>query len=326
MTKHKYSLASCARWEDKNVLEWLDYHKAIGFDHVYLWSNDDEPETMRQAVMPHLVGPDPFVTFNFWPNKGGQFQVFENFLENYAHETEWFSFLDLDEFLVLRELNNIGEFMARLDPGFDCVYFHWANFGANGRVTREPGSVLTGLTRREQSLDFHTKNLVRSCKVSLALLREGLHRGELAYNHFWDGYRFPDFRICDVFGNEITGYSQNFPIKAHAYTHRPGYQDRVLQTAYCAHFRFQSEDDFLRRVKRGGFPNQKLWGDRYMTTEHRAILASHEAVLDTYLADFWAPRSILLEAVRRVRLMLSAPVADADPGQGESRADYADVA
>ncbi len=335
MTQYKYSLVSCARWEENNILEWLDYHKAIGFEHVYLWSNDDEPETLRRAVEPHLAGPKPFVTYNFWPNKSGQFQTFEKFLENYVHETEWFSFLDVDEFLVLRDLNDIGAFMASLDPAFDCVYFNWANFGANGRVAREPGSLLTGLTRRERSLDFHTKNLVRSSKVSLPLLREGLHRGELAYNHFWDGYRFLDFRICDVLGDQIEGYSQDFPIKAHAYTHRPGYQDRVLRTAYCAHYRFQSEEDFLRRFNRGGHPNQKVWGDRHMSDEHWAILKSHEEVLDTYLADFWAPRHILLEAVRRVRLKLATPdgpgtregSGEAGEDNGETRVtSYAEVA
>ena len=36
MPKHKFSLVACARWEDEHILEWLDYHKAIGFDHVYL--------------------------------------------------------------------------------------------------------------------------------------------------------------------------------------------------------------------------------------------------------------------------------------------------
>jgi hypothetical protein len=298
MPKHKFSLVACARWEADNILEWLDYHKTVGFDHVYLWSNDDEPETLRRAIEPHLTGPDPFVTFNFWPVKAQQFHIYERFLELYAQETEWFSFLDVDEFLVMRGVNDIGRFMQPLDPMFDCIYFHWANFGANGRVTREPGSVLTGLTRRERRLDFHTKNLVRSSKVSLALLREGLLQGALPYHHFWDDYRLPDFRVGNVLGESITGYTEDFPIKAHAFTHRPGYQDRILNHAYCAHFRFKSEADFMRRVKRGGGPNQQLWAARVASNQHKDILLSHSEVQDRYLADFWGPHQQLLDAVR----------------------------
>ncbi len=305
MTEHKFSLVACARWEDEHILEWLDYHKAIGFDHVYLWSNDDDPEALRRAVQPHLGDQHPFVTFNHWPTVGQQFHIYESFLENYAQETEWFSFLDIDEFLVLRDVNDIRVFMDGFDPTVDCVYFHWANFGANGRMRRQPGSILTGLVRRELGLDFHTKNLVRSSKVSLDMIRDGLHKGALAYHHFWDDYKFPDFKICNVLGEETPRYTENFPIQAHAYTHRPGYQDQVLQKGYCAHFRFKSEEDFERRANRGGDAAQKVWGERYRTGEHECILISHDEVLDTYLADFWAPRQQLLDVVRRVRRTLA---------------------
>jgi len=306
MPKHKFSLVACARWEDEHVLEWLDYHKAIGFDHVYLWSNDDDPAALRRAVEPHLGDQHPFVTFNHWPAVGEQFHIYEKFLEDYAQNTEWFSFLDIDEFLVLRDVNDVRVFMGGFDPTIDCVYFHWANFGANGRVKRQPGSILTGLVRRELGLDFHTKNLVRSSKVSLDLIRQGLHNGALAYHHFWDDYEFPDFKICNVLGEETPGYTDNFPIRAHAYAHRPGYQDQIFSKAYCAHYRFKSEDDFMRRVDRGGNGQQNVWGDRYMTNEHKQILAAHNEVLDTYLADFWAPRQQLLDVVRRARRTLTA--------------------
>lgn len=54
--EHKFSLVACARWEEKDILEWLDYHRSIGIDHVYLYSNDDTAYTIWNAIEPHLSG------------------------------------------------------------------------------------------------------------------------------------------------------------------------------------------------------------------------------------------------------------------------------
>ena len=62
MPKHRFSLVACARWEENDILEWLDYHRSIGIDHVYLYSNDDDASTLRNVIGPHLEGPRPFVT------------------------------------------------------------------------------------------------------------------------------------------------------------------------------------------------------------------------------------------------------------------------
>ena len=299
MGEHRFSLVACARWEEQAILEWLDYHKSVGFDHVYLWSNDDEPETLRRAVAPHLSGEKPFVTYNHWAERGKQGQIYEHFLTKYSNETEWFCFLDIDEFLVFRGLNNVHEFMEPIEKQFSSVYFHWVTFGPDGRAKREPGSVLVGHTKRNKGLDFHTKNLVRSSKVSIEAVRTGNHCGARPYFHFWDDYHLPGLRICNVLGEEIVDYTKDFPAQAHAFCQRPGYQERVFNTAYCAHFQFKSEEDFLRRVERGGNSSQEHWKRMYEEGRHKALLAAHNEVTDRYLATYWAPRQSVLDSVRR---------------------------
>ncbi|TLU73856.1 glycosyltransferase family 2 protein [Lichenicoccus roseus] len=303
MAKHKFSLVACARWEEAAILEWLDYHKSIGFDHVYLWSNDDDPATLREAVAPHLCGVDPFLTFNHWPARGKQGEIYERFVAEFAIETEWFCFLDIDEFLVLKGIDNIHRFMQPLENEFGCIYFNWLNYGPNGRPRREPGSVLLGHTRRSRSLDFHTKNIIRSSLVTIAEIRAGNLAGALAYFHFWHDYKLAGLRIGDAAGEEIIDYTVDFPRAAHAFCHRPGYQERMLQVAYCAHFQFKSEEDFLRRVRRGSNSGEEHWERMFLEGRHLALLAAHDEVEDTYLADYWAPRHRMLEVVRHAQLV-----------------------
>lgn len=291
MPEHKFSLVACARWEEDDVLEWLDYHHAIGIDHVYLYSNDDDASTLRDAIGPHLEGPRPFVTYRHWhPSDGVQAHMYFHFLSNHRFETEWLCFLDIDEFLVIKGHNDLPRFMAPLEPHFDAVYFNWVLYGASGRLTREPGSVLSGLTRRNRRVNCHTKNFVRARFADPATIRPKFDQGARAFWHFWDDYQLDGLRVCDVFGVPLLHYTDQWPDRARALVNRPGFQEHALATAYVAHFQIKSEADFKRRAVRGGNVSQQVWLKTFEEGGHRALLAENDAVSDTYLRDFWEAR------------------------------------
>lgn len=71
--KHQSSMVACARWETQYILEWITYHRSIGFDHLYLYCNDDDPTALYEKVMPFTVGENPFVTFIHYNYTGLQF-------------------------------------------------------------------------------------------------------------------------------------------------------------------------------------------------------------------------------------------------------------
>ena len=290
MPEHKFSLVACARWEENDILEWLDYHRAIGIDHVYLYSNDDNAATLKDAIGPHLEGPQPFVTYRHWhPSKGRQVHMYLHFLSNCRHEVEWLCFLDIDEFLVIKGHDDLPRFMAPLEAHFDAVYFNWVFYGAGGRLTRQPGSVLTGLARRNRRMDFHTKNFVRARFADPNRIRPKFDKGALAFWHFWDDYHL-GLRVCDVLGVPLLHYTDKWPERARALVNRPGFQEHALATAYVAHFQFKSEADFKRRAARSESAAQKAWLKTFEEGRHEALLAENEAVPDTYLRDFWESR------------------------------------
>ncbi len=63
--KYKFSIAACARWETKNISEWIAYHRAIGFEHIYLYCNDNDPAELYECLLP-LLGEES------WPGESGQ--------------------------------------------------------------------------------------------------------------------------------------------------------------------------------------------------------------------------------------------------------------
>ncbi len=286
MAKYRFSLVACARWEETQIQEWVEYHKSIGFDHIYLYSNDADPVPLFNAVAPYVYGTDPFVTFRHWPRAGEQVGIYLHFLDNFKSETEWFSFLDIDEFFVLKRLNNITAFMQDYESRVDCLYFHWVIYGHSGNLRRGDKPTLTSYPRRAGHLDAHTKMICRSASVNPAQLRAGIGR-TAAFWHFMDNFGVPGLRCRDVLMRSMDGYSAEFPASTEPFMQQAGLYEAVIDRAYIAHFQFKSEADFMRRWHRGGFDNGEHWRAMYESGNFKVLLAAGNAVYDTYLAAYW---------------------------------------
>lgn len=300
--KYAFSLVACARWEETTIQEWVEYHKSIGFSHIYLYSNDDDPSLLFQAVAPYTYGPDPFVTFIHWPVAGQQFEIYLHFLKTFKQETAWYSLLDIDEFFVLKGVDNIAEFMRAYEAHVDCLYFNWVLYGNNGKVRRSVGSTLISYPRRASAPDGHTKMLCRSAAMDVAALEQGNAVRQRIFHHFVDAFNLPGVRCRDVLLGSTEGYSANFGASADPFIKREGFAEGVLQRGYIAHFQFRSEEDFIRRWRRGGFGQDEMWRRFYEAGTHRGILAPRNQVYDTYLAAYW-----LRHTANALRIGMSRP-------------------
>src|SRR4051812_24345550 len=234
MPKHRFCLVACARWEEMHIQEWVEYHKSIGFDHIYLYSNDDDPLPLFNAIAPYAYGPDPFITFRHWPRAGEQIEIYLHFLDTFRHETEWFSFLDIDEFFVLKRIDNIATFMRAYETSADCLYFNWVIYGHSGKVRRDDRPTLTSYLRRSHKIDAHTKMICRSAAIEPAAIRYGL--GRAAFWHFLDNFEIPNLRCINVLHTPMDGYSASYPTSAEPFMQRSGLDEAVLDRAYIAHF------------------------------------------------------------------------------------------
>jgi hypothetical protein len=287
MPNHKFSLVACARWEETQIQEWIAYHQSIGFDHIYLYCNDDDPTALFRAIAPYAQGPDPYVTFRHWMHVGQQPEIYLHFLETFKHETEWFSFLDIDEFFVFKGIDNVSVFIRDHGGDADCLYFNWVLYGHAGKPRRDDGWTLISHPRRAIGPDNHTKMLCRSAALDPHVIKAAWAKHSVAFWHFLDSYQLPGVRCRDVLNTPMDGYSADFPASSARFLSRPGFAEAVLNKAYIAHFQFKSEEDFLRRWRRGGFPNSDHWRSVFETGEYKSILDPNNAVYDPYLAAHW---------------------------------------
>ena len=289
--RRRWSVVTTARWEAPYIAEWLAYHQAIGFDHVYLYCNDEDPGELYTAAAGWIEGPDPFVTFLHCPHQGQQWWMILNWLQTRKDETEWVAFLDVDEFLSLRRDADVGAFLRRR-PEADCVYFYWAMFGHMGWAERPPGSVLRQYVRREAGLNPWTKTLTRTAAIDPSLLRTEVRGAIVHPHHGWDRkFSRPGLRSVDVLGADMADYwPDNGPSFERLFAEE-GRTERVFAEAVVHHYAFRSEADFQRRVARGlggDFGGQAMWD--IPRSEAAARLEGLNAVEDRTLADLWVAR------------------------------------
>ncbi|MCQ2170215.1 MAG: glycosyltransferase family 92 protein [Bacteroidales bacterium] len=127
----KYYVSICTIFKDEApfMKEWVEYHRMIGFDHIYLYNNnssDNYLEILRTYI------DDGFVTLTDWPDTPGQLSAYRHFACNFWNETSWVAFCDLDEFYCPRKCRNIKDFLE-LYKRYPSIFCYWRLFGAGGK-------------------------------------------------------------------------------------------------------------------------------------------------------------------------------------------------
>jgi hypothetical protein len=176
-------LFSAMKNEAPFVLEWIAYHKAIGFDEIVICSNpsNDGMEEILAALadageIRHLRATVP-------AGSGPQFVASKVFSAEVGYrEGDWYLWLDADEFLNVhvgdRTVGALIEAMA--DRQFALI--NWRVFGSAGHQTF-PGRFIDPAFVRASAVDFKTnlqqKTLFRFEGPVLGFGKIGIHRPRL---------------------------------------------------------------------------------------------------------------------------------------------------
>lgn len=146
--RSRVALVAIARDEDDYIDEWLQYHLKMGFDEIFVYQNEWRCKKPIQDVHVHWIEKDGTAV---------QMAAYQEWIEEYGTQFDFAAFLDIDEFLVMRDGLSMHKFLTRFidEP---AVYIPWRVFGDNGLSGKgEPGvsglSVLKRFTRC--ALDFH---------------------------------------------------------------------------------------------------------------------------------------------------------------------------
>ncbi|MGH1412185.1 MAG: glycosyltransferase family 2 protein [Pelagimonas sp.] len=129
-------IVGCMKNEAPYILEWVAYHRAVGFDNFIIYTNDCADGTTElldrlqdMGILQHRSNE------NWTGNSPQQFALDSSLKEPVIKNAAWIAHIDVDEFVNIRCGNGtLDDFFDRV-PDATNVAMTWRLFGHNG-VTR----------------------------------------------------------------------------------------------------------------------------------------------------------------------------------------------
>ncbi|MEL6452471.1 MAG: glycosyltransferase family 2 protein [Pseudomonadota bacterium] len=263
----------CVRNEGAFLLEWLAHHRAVGFDHFLVYSNDcqDGTDTMLDRLaqtgwLTHKRNNGPY-------DKGGiQFTALKHAAKmGLVRRADWILPLDVDEFVNIHAGDGTLAALHAALPDATAITLTWRLFGNNGQVRYHDKPVTETFVRGAPSV-LHWPWRASMFKTLYAndgtYEKPGVHRprspdqARLAQARWYDSHgrllddQFKTRRLFSTFGRDNYGIAQlnHYPLGAmesyvlKADRGRAVHSDDMLGLDYWVERNFEAEaDDSIRR-------------------------------------------------------------------------------
>jgi hypothetical protein len=169
-TEKNESAAICclAENDEAYIDEWVDYHRAIGFDHIYIY-DPSQPSDLKQ-----------------WGEEKGDYVTVHHHASNHSQDDAdldcarrfgltgnhmWMAFFNVDEFLVLRKHVTVTD-MLRHDQTSCALVVNSTQFGTSGQQIYHPTPVTKRFVYRvggnERNWNYTLKTIVRLKDTNLS--------------------------------------------------------------------------------------------------------------------------------------------------------------
>lgn len=276
------------RDEGPFLLEWVAYHRAIGFTDIIVCTNDcvdgspdllDRLQALGSVVhIPHHVGP----------GEKPQLAAYAR-AEDYLPELrpDWVMVLDADEFLNIHVgAGRVDDLVAAV-PDATAFLVNWRIFGSAGQPHWEPGFVTERFTRaapREHGVNLSFKTLFRKYDAYSCILMPHQPRYPVSS-------RQPELMYIDGGGRVLPAYFHDESRDAFLQS-EPGRVSWAL--AQVNHYNTRSRDDYRVKHHRGGGLDldweQDEWWPVFDRNEEadvsiKARLPAARAVFENLMAD-----------------------------------------
>jgi hypothetical protein len=127
-------IVAIAKLEANYIKEWINYHRKLGFDKIYLYDNEDTP-FYEKFLNSEFVDVTHLPGNNY--SKPVQYTALEHFINNKLHSKDitHVIHIDIDEFIALKKHDNIKHFIREYITGDTAgIGINWRHFGDSGKT------------------------------------------------------------------------------------------------------------------------------------------------------------------------------------------------
>lgn len=172
--KYRSAVCGIARDEDRYIAEWIAFHLAIGFDHIFIYDNlsvNPISSLLKQRILLNKV---TVIRWPAIPNDNAQLSAYRHFLHTYQDWVEWAAVIDLDEFINLKQDRSILQFLNRF-PSASAIEINWRIFGSSGEVSYQRRPMIERF-KTASNIEFEPNILVKTI--------HRLSQTEMIYVHY----------------------------------------------------------------------------------------------------------------------------------------------
>ena len=133
--KRQYKLTCCSIFKDEApfMREFIEYHHMLGIEHFYLYNNNST-DNFSDILQPFIE--KGIVTLIDWPENPGQLSMYKHWYNTYRLESNWCTFLDLDEFICPLKNDNIIDWIDE-HSNYPVLQIYWQMFGTSGLMRHD---------------------------------------------------------------------------------------------------------------------------------------------------------------------------------------------
>ena len=237
LPRRGFCVLAAARNEGPYLLDWIAYHLSIGFEHIFLYTNDntDGSDALLAALAHHGI-------ITWVQNPRGEKLSIQD--KAYAHaltllpdilDYRWTAVLDLDEYFCVDAgmFDGVADFMALHEAQpVDAVALNWLMFVARVGDTYADAQVTQRLSWRTNEVNVHVKSIFRT----------------RLFWHSQPHYPYPTMSGSFSYRSQDGGFH-----------HHPGVQDRIpafsanpaAEQGWINHYFLRTAPEALWKLARG---------------------------------------------------------------------------
>jgi hypothetical protein len=229
-------ILACARNEGPYLLDWIAYHRSIGFDHIFLYTNDNTDGSDQLLSILSREGVITWIRNESAPGTLPQFRAYAHALSVMPEilDYQWTLISDLDEYFAFdtNKFFSVRDFLEWQElQRADAVALPWLIHVARPGDTWHNADVVKRMPMREATVNCHIKTIFRT------------HMMWSSNPHHPDaipGMRMQFLAETGLLHNPLP------PDYSPSLSHNP-----VAGNAWIAHYIFRTAPEALQKILRG---------------------------------------------------------------------------
>lgn len=172
-TELKVALCCIGRLENKYIREYVEYHKRIGIDKIFLYDNNYGDEERFEDVISDYIDSGIVEVTDYRNKEKSQLAAYQDCYDKHGSEYDWICYFDVDEFFTFsKKMGSVKDYLSHERfNGFDMIHLNWVCYGDNDLVRYEDKPVIQRFKMPIVPLDFkrtydfpennHIKTIIR---------------------------------------------------------------------------------------------------------------------------------------------------------------------